>query len=459
MLNTNAYGKKSKIESKANIMKKCSTRFDPANLKLLATLRQSPGVHHPKFKDLLDPSAVVMDKRHVSAPQEYTEEHSTIIHLTITGRCYAKCRGCINSAVTFGEEQLINRMLAFQECIPERDASIILNLTRQTREKQVTIAFYGGEPFLEAGKMEKVRKILRESPSDKSFRFMVYTNGELIEQAIESYPELVQSMWLYSVSIDGDEQQHNAIRSGTQLKRIIQNLTALKPRRLGQVLFWSTLREEQSLWRCFEQFLKLYQDGLVDHFFWHWAETKDAFNDFPRYIDRYGLELEKVMDEYVKRLSAGRLLPIAHLNELILYLATGRQRGHSACAVELAQNYDILDGRVFPCADLPAPLDLGQEREEGALKESDLANLVQYKDWLGCAQCGVHPYCGGRCPVQALAGSPERTVQYCQLMRLHVGIVQDRMDAISKGLDQANISFQSVYDRSAFLAKYTDVVP
>jgi len=439
-------------------MKKCSLKFDVANLQLLAMLTRSRGVYHHKFKDLLNPSAIVMEKRGSHAPQEYAEEHSTIIHLTITGRCYAKCQGCINSALTFGEDQPLNRMLAFQECIPERDAAIILNLTGQTPEKQVTICFYGGEPFLETGKMEKVRRLLSESSSDKSFRFMVYTNGELLEQAIESYPELVQSMWLYSVSIDGDEQQHNAIRSGTQLKRIIQNLTALKAHRRGQVLFWSTLREEQSLWRCFEQFLKLYQDGLVDHFFWHWAETKDAFNDFPGYIDRYGAELEKVLDEYIKSLSAGRLLPIAHLNELILYLATGRERGHSACAVELAKNYDILDGRVFPCADLPEPLGLGH-KGEAALGERDLQDLVQYKDWLGCNQCGVHPYCGGRCPVQALAGSPERTVQYCQLMRLHVGIVQDRMPAIIEGFARAGISLQNIYDGSAFLAKYTDVVP
>ena len=439
-------------------MKKCSLNFDAANLQLLAKLRQSRGVYHQKFQDLLNPAAVVMSNGSCNAAKGYAEEHSTIIHLTITARCYAKCQGCINSAVTFADYQLINRTSAFQECIPERDASIILNLTGQTPEKQVTICFYGGEPFLETGKMERVRKLLSESPSDKRFRFMVYTNGELLEQAIESHPQLVQSIWLYSVSIDGDEQQHNAIRSGTQLKRIIQNLTALKPHRRGQVLFWSTLREEQSLWRCFEQFLNLYQEGLVDHFFWHWTETKDAFNDFPAYIDRYGAELEKVLDEYLKQLSQGRLLPIAHLNELILYLAMGRERGHSACAVELAKNYDILNGQVFPCADLPAPLGLSRNGEI-ALNERDLQDLVQYKDWLGCNQCGVHPYCGGRCPVQALAGSAERTVQYCQLMRLHVGIVQGRMNAIIEGFEQAGISLQSIYDSSAFLAKYTDVVP
>ena len=167
------------------------------------------------------------------------------------------------------------------------------------------------------------------------------------------------------------------------------------------------------------------------------------------------------MDSYVQELSQGNLLSIVHINELILYLATGKERGHTACGVELAKNFDISEGKVFACVDLPPSLSLGELDADGRLRfrERELQSLVVYKDWLGCSECGVQPYCGGRCPVQALAGSPERTLQYCQLMRLHVGIVQERMDAIRSGLARNNISLQALYDRSAFLAKYTDVVP
>jgi hypothetical protein len=44
-------------------------------------------------------------------------------------------------------------------------------------------------------------------------------------------------------------------------------------------------------------------------------------------------------------------------------------------------------------------------------------------------------------------------------MRLHVGIVQKRIPEILRGLEENRITLQEVYDRSAFLAKYTDVVP
>jgi len=220
------------------------------------------------------------------------------------------------------------------------------------------------------------------------------------------------------------------------------------------VLFWSTLREEQSLLSCFEQFLELRGEGLVDYFFWHWAEKREPFVDFPAYVDRYGRELERLVDRYVDELSHGHLLPIVHLNELLLYLILGKERGHTACAVELAENFDIIDGQVYCCADLPPALG-----RIGVDDEKDLHRLVAYKDRLGCERCGVHPYCGGRCPVQALTSSELRTRQYCQLMRLHVGIVQERIAEIAGILERRGIGPQQLYDRSAFLARYTDVVP
>lgn len=64
-----------------------------------------------------------------------------------------------------------------------------------------------------------------------------------------------------------------------------------------------------------------------------------------------------------------------------------------------------------------------------------------------------------RCPVQALSGSPERTVQICALMRLHVGIVRERIAGIAKLLERNHITAQDIYDRSARFARYTDVVP
>ena len=61
--------------------------------------------------------------------------------------------------------------------------------------------------------------------------------------------------------------------------------------------------------------------------------------------------------------------------------------------------------------------------------------------------------------MQVLAGSPERTMQICQLMRLHVGIVQERLEDITRALSRAGLTVADLYASSAYLTRYTDVVP
>ena len=427
--------------------------------KRLLQWREAPGVNHPRFGDLARGDAVCMPAQGRNSKEGFEEEDDIIINLTVTGRCYARCEGCINSAITFASDAPRNSSMAHLESDPERDAAMVIRLAQRHPDSRVTLAFYGGEPFLAAEKMEKVRLILAESQIKDRMRYMVYTNGELLIRGLEHYPSLMSNMWLYSVSIDGDEEQHRQVRPGTDLNLIVANLRKLRSAYQGNVLFWSTLREQQSLLKCFDKFLELYQEGLVNHFFWHWADTKEPYKDLASYVKRYGAELEQVMEGYVEKALKGEILPIAHLNELILYLTTGRERGHTACGVELARNYDIMGGEIHACADLPASVG-GFVGSDGLdLKEPDFSHLVEYENWLGCHECGVYPYCGGRCPVQALSGSPERTLQICQLMRLHVGIVSERIDDISTALWENGIGLQDLYDRSAYLARYTDVVP
>jgi sulfatase maturation enzyme AslB (radical SAM superfamily) len=93
------------------------------------------------------------------------------------------------------------------------------------------------------------------------------------------------------------------------------------------------------------------------------------------------------------------------------------------------------------------------------IKDRDLSHLIGYKEVLGCNKCGIHSYCSGRCPVQALTGNQIRVKQYCQLMRLHVAVVLDFIKEIKILLDDKGISLQDIYNRSAFYTQFTDVTP
>lgn len=422
-------------------------------------LRQK-GFTHPRLGDLNCKDAVVMGQRKENG-FDVVEKNPFYIHLSITGRCYARCRGCVNSHVTAIFEGDRKDFVPIADTHPERDAACILNLARENGPGLTVICFYGGEPFLATAKMNRVYQLLNQSELASRFKYMVYTTGELLKSAMADFPELVRNIWLYSVSIDGSREQHEHFRPGTHLERIHSSLAALKKVRKGSVLMWSTLREEQSLSDCFEEFMFLKKKGFADQFYWHWVEAGEPFQDFKAYLRRYEKELTGIMAAYMESLHRGRVLPIVHVNELIVYLLVGKKRHASACGVEQAMNYDLIDGKIHACADLPSDLAIGRIEANGTpvVKTDKLAFLVDYKKDLGCYDCGVHDYCGGRCPVQAFTSGFMRMVQYCQLMRLHVGTVMSYLDDIVASLKRNDMELQDIYDQSAFFAQFTDVTP
>lgn len=312
-----------------------------------------------------------------------------------------------------------------------------------------------------ADKINTIVEIVNQADLPHPVHYMLYTNGNLLQKSINEYPNLMDSIWLFSISIDGMKAQHEKIRIGTDLNKIHAGLEELNNIRTGTVLMWSTLREEQSLLDCFYEFMEQQEKGTIDQFFWHWVETDEPFEHFSSYAKKYEDDLKTIMDNYMAWLSNGKILPIVHINELILYLLTGKKRNSSACGVELADNFDLIGGKIHSCADLPMHLAIGTIDDQGIphFSHKDLSSLVAYKKDIDCYSCGVHFYCGGRCPVQAYTGCIDRVLQYCQLMRLHVGIVKDYIDDIIVTMELRKISSQQLYDASAFYAQFTDVTP
>jgi uncharacterized protein len=415
---------------------------------------------HSRYGDLSHQLAV--DMRSPASVRHHLQLNTVpYIHLSITGRCYARCQGCVNAAITASYEGDRRDIIPIQDTDPRRDAACITHLIRDMGTGPVVICLYGGEPLLRIDKIAAVYTFLKEAGLPNQIRFMLYTNGDLLTKAVASIPEIMAEMWLYTVSIDGREKQHNTTRLGTNLSRIHDGLAALRPIRKGTVVMWSTLREEQSLADCYAEFLDLFENRLADQFFYHWVETKESFVDLQSYAEHYASDLQQIMADYIRTLDNGKILPIVHINELVAYLLSGQERGSSACGVELPGNYDLIDGKIHSCADLPRELAIGTIDSAGRphFNHQDLSCLIQYKNELQCYRCGVHAYCGGRCPVQAHAGGRVRMQQYCQLMRLHVGTVKESLDKILSAMEKHGLMVQDLYDVSGFFAQFTDVTP
>jgi radical SAM protein with 4Fe4S-binding SPASM domain len=434
----------------------------PKNLKAkykfreLSGLMARPGFSHLAFGDLLRPGSVRMAGR-PAVRGAYKEFKPCFIHLSVTAGCNARCKGCINSAVTARGASRF-----FRDTDPVRDGRAIRELARSAGHRPVVICLYGGEPLLRPQKISSLMAQIDRAGLRHPARYMLYTNGQLLGEWSQRYPDAARRLWLISVSIDGTQRQHAAIRRGTDLREIEKGLASAAKIPGSRVLMWSTLREEQSLADCFEEFKRLYRRGLAHAFFWHWMETSSAFRDFPAAIRRYENDLLWILRAYRRALKTrGEVLPITHLNELLLYIAAGRRRGTTACGVERKENYDILGGRIYACADLPRKFAIGTIDPGGRprLQPTDLTALAGYKDDLGCFRCGVETYCGGRCPVQALTSDSRRLLEYCQLMRLHVGVVAQEAPGIFREWRRHGWTLQRVYDQSVLYNQFTDVTP
>jgi MoaA/NifB/PqqE/SkfB family radical SAM enzyme len=65
-----------------------------------------------------------------------------VFHLTVTGRCNARCEGCLNSLI-YGDREVFAK--SWEEDT-EANLKALDWLIRQTAEASAFVAFYGGEP-------------------------------------------------------------------------------------------------------------------------------------------------------------------------------------------------------------------------------------------------------------------------------------------------------------------------
>ena len=411
----------------------------------------------------LDPSIY----ERISDLPGYVEASQIMIHYTVTQNCPFNCVGCINPLTAGMGEQGRSAFVphSSEEENVERDIKGMAQLIRESGKDEAIIVFYGGEPMLRLDKMNQVYEQMGDMAGGSArIKYMVVTSGHYLEACAKRYPELSSKLWLTAISIDGTEEQHNAMRRGTSLETIRRQVASLDRVRGGEVLIWSTIRPGMSLLDCFESYMYFRKRAQAEHFFWHWDEAHGSISDLTGYVERYRVDLDKIMGIYVDRLGRADLLSIIHVNELILYLLTRKRRGSTACAVEKMANFDIIgDGKVHACADLPETMNIGSIEDTGEIMfmadaKERLGRLVAYKTDLGCEICGVEPYCGGRCPVQIHTGGIDRARQYCFMMREHVRTVKKYVGRIADLMYEKGITLTDIY-RSARYTKYTDVTP
>ena len=133
------------------------------------------------------------------------------IDLFVTHRCNLKCRYCYHKQKDLDLDE-------------ETAIAIVKKLATEICPEQVSINFWGGEPFLKGDIILKVMEEVSKYYGEKQRGFQIITNGtiydeELLKKMFEYFPRI-------QISLDGREETHNKKRG--LWKETVENLKKFK---------------------------------------------------------------------------------------------------------------------------------------------------------------------------------------------------------------------------------------
>ncbi|EOL43022.1 PapB family radical SAM/SPASM ranthipeptide maturase [Enterococcus phoeniculicola] len=123
--------------------------------------------------------------------------------LMLIQECNMKCSYCYGE----GGEYFNKGKMSIDTAIKAVDY-----LIKESKEKELLVAFFGGEPLMNFRLIKEVVKYCKgkEISTNKIFRFTITTNGTLINKRIEDF--LVENNVMIQISLDGNKKQHDKNR-------------------------------------------------------------------------------------------------------------------------------------------------------------------------------------------------------------------------------------------------------
>ena len=152
------------------------------------------------------PNETAREERRESAPGGGVEDAITTIELHLNDKCNFRCTYCYLSEA--GIEYHDNEM---SEDVAFKAVDFLIQQIPDARTPGM-IKFYGGEPLLSYGLLQKVVDYATRmaAGAGKEVYFSVNTNGSLLTE--ERIDWLVREKVQVTISIDGDAESHNRVR-------------------------------------------------------------------------------------------------------------------------------------------------------------------------------------------------------------------------------------------------------
>ncbi|MHA1959473.1 MAG: TIGR04084 family radical SAM/SPASM domain-containing protein [Candidatus Thorarchaeota archaeon] len=295
-------------------------------------------------------------------------------HIILTRRCNLNCvycRGGEETGPTTEIQYSVDELSLFLE-----------------KDDDLQIMFYGGEPTLRIPLMLEIMNRLA------SARFMLQTNGLLLEKIPPDYVKLFHSIL---VSIDGPKPTTDSYRSDGVYDRVVRNVQWLRSNGFeGDVVARMAISEQSDVYRDVRHLLDL-RDPAFDHVHWQLNVFWDAegnWSDFDGWIrENYNPGIERLTKEWVAKMEDGTVEGIVPFLPIMYGLLTGESSG-LRCGSGIDTFAIHADGRIGVCPISPD----WDFSIVGDIRESTPAGL---KDTMRvdepCPTCADFGLCGGRC--------------------------------------------------------------
>lgn len=367
--------------------------------------------------DLQEKDLVGTDREMVPPRFVRTDLDLSNLMVNLSEECNLSCRYCLAKQGSYGREGGRMSEQAACECIDF--------LVRQSKDRDLTISFFGGEPLLNLQAIRAIIKYSRkkEEISGRKIIHHLTTNGTLFDEQTISF--LKESGCKVTVSLDGSRENHDRMRAFPDgrgsFDRICHSLPTLLDGYRENVQFESTLHLETCDFAEAARFLKRFRAGRI---YIHHARgfvkefrlddvsisiMKRAYSEFASYI------LEDAIAKGSTILSA--------FSHFISALASGkRARGYCAAGMNLLSVSK--EGWVYPCPGFVGMEDYALGDIRHGIDPDKMARLQEcladVDNIPACRSCWARYLCAGGCIAESTAinGSPWKPDSHsCDLNR------------------------------------------
>ena len=303
-----------------------------------------------------------------------------LLFLTLTQQCQLSCKYCGSDTNDDIEEynphpQDLNYDLKY--------------LQKFASNPNLIICFYGGEPLLQLGIIEKV---INQLPNAT---FALQTNGLLLSKIKE---EVLHRIHTILVSIDGNDETTDANRGKGTYSKVIEAVKTIRAKNYkGDLIARMTVSEVCDIYQSVMHLLSL---GLFDHVHWQLDAQWDSdiharWKDFYMWRDKiYNPGVTKLLEVFESKLKEGTVLGITPFLGLLKSFVKGEKVERVRCGAG-STSFNITTGGLINACPIAPEFDPFGDIRDDKFSCDKLVDKKMVEE--PCTSCPIFSKCGGRC--------------------------------------------------------------